>query len=47
MSLMNRLKRKALEQEPCGTPEISWNGKEGDQKREPEIVCWLGNCETR
>jgi hypothetical protein len=27
-SLINTLKRKGTRTEPCGTPDVAWNGKE-------------------
>jgi hypothetical protein len=45
MLLTNKLK-KYPKTEPCNSPDVTWKGKELYQKREPEIVFWLSNCET-
>jgi hypothetical protein len=46
-SLMNKLKRRGPRIEPRGTSEITWKNRREYQRCEPEIVCWLRNCQTR
>jgi hypothetical protein len=45
-SLMNTLKREALEQNLVAHRKLLEKVGREYQKREPDIACWLSNCET-